>query len=191
LDPDALGLSGAEAYELVDELPRGAARAAAWNAYAFQTYADKLIEASGSKHLPEDTYAVVAELVSLSALWVRQASALAANPSTAPPSEQAAELPHFDTPIRSQEQLAGMRETADTLRTYVAFDLQSLPAGTPSSSGLRDQLAALDKNMDAAAMLLIERPPPELRGGMGDALVEAIEQARALGLALATAGSPG
>ena len=31
---------GGDAYGLVDELPRGPARLAAWNAYVLQTYAD-------------------------------------------------------------------------------------------------------------------------------------------------------
>lgn len=185
MDIDALRLPGSEAYELVDQLPRGAARAAAWNAYVFQTYGDKLIEASGPKYLPDDTFAVVARLFSLSAFWVQQASALAANPSTAPASEQAAELPHFHTPIRSPEQLVGIRETADTLRTYVAFDLQSLTGETPSLAAVREQLAGVDKEMDTAAMLSVERCPPELRGGIGDALVKAIKQAQALGQVLA------
>lgn len=93
------GCRGPEAYELVDQLPRGAARAAAWNGYVFQTYGDKLIEASGPKYLPDDTRAVVAQLFSLSALWVQQASALAANPSTAPAGEQAAELDGRDAVV--------------------------------------------------------------------------------------------
>jgi hypothetical protein len=53
---DSVRRVGIDAYDLVDELPRGQARLAAWNAYALQTYGDKLLAASETaNYVPADT----------------------------------------------------------------------------------------------------------------------------------------
>jgi hypothetical protein len=80
-----------------------------------------------------------------------------------------------------------MRETLDTLRTYVAYDLMRSssngPGATPNE--LQEQLEALDACVEQAALLWIPRQPPELRRGIGYALGRGIELAYTLGQALA------
>jgi hypothetical protein len=51
---------GVDAYALVDELPPGAARAAAWRAFALQTYGDRLLETSRGALAPETGRVVAA-----------------------------------------------------------------------------------------------------------------------------------
>lgn len=158
------GRDGADAYDLVDRLPYGRARAAAWNAYACQTYGDKR---------SDETARVVRALYALAVTWLER-TALDARGS------QELELPAWGTPIRSRDQLVGMRDTLDALRTYVAYGLP------PALEPRRD---AIDKRPGVADALWIERPTPELRGGIGDALAAAIREAIALGRVLAAGAS--
>ena len=118
-----------EVYELVDTLPRGPARVAAWNAYALQTYGDKLTAACYAA----DTADVGRRAYSLAEEWLQRARQPAAGPGDARPALPDA-LPHWHTPIRSHAQLVGMREALEALRTYVAFDLQSSPADDASTA---------------------------------------------------------
>lgn len=163
----AYGRDGVEAYDLVDRLPRGRARAAAWNAYVFQTYADKLLAASrtegfvssGTAEQVETLYHLVAR----------------AEPDTP--------LPRWGPGVHSTAQLAGMRDTLGALRTYVAFDLASLGLQTR-------QLAAIDACIDQADGLWIRRPSVELRGGIGDALASGLEKVSHLGQLLAAGDFP-
>jgi len=165
------GRDGTDAYDLVDRLPYGRARAAAWNAYACQTYGDKL--ADSCPRPSDETARVVRSLYALAVTWLER-TALDAGGS------QALELPAWGTPIRSRDQLLGMRETLDALRTYVAYALP--PA-------LEPRLDAIDKRLGVADALWIERPTPELRGGIGDALAAGIREAIALGQELAAGAS--
>jgi hypothetical protein len=169
-----------DAYDLVDALPRGPARLAAWNAYALQTYADKLTSASQAA----DTAHVCRTAYQLVDTCLQRAQQLASEPADAHVSVPDA-LPHWHTPIRSQEQLVGMREALDALRTYVAFDLQTLPAGGTSAREYADRLAAIDAELQTVDLLWIARPPAELRGGIGDALARGLDMAFKLGQLLA------
>lgn len=174
----AYGRDGTEAYDLVDRLPRGPARAAAWNAYVCQTYADKLLEASrGLGYASFESARLARSLYELVATWLRRA-ATGACPDF--------ELPRWRTAVRSQEELAGMRETLSDLRTHVAFDLETLAA----TAELKAQLAEIDERIEAVDALWIERPTPELRGGIAGLLIGGIDQARALGAVLAEGGAP-
>ena len=163
----AYGRDGADAYDLVDRLPRGRARVAAWNAYACQTYADKL--ADSCRRPSDKTIRVVRSLYALAVTWLER-SALDAGGS------QELELPAWGTPVRSRDQLVGMRNTLDALRTYVAYAL---------SPELEPRLDAVDERLRAVDALWIERPTPELRGGIGDRLAAGIREAIALGQVLA------
>lgn len=145
------------AYELVDELPSGPPRAAAWAAYALITYADKLLAADGRSDVVAEAYARAAACLDVAHTGV---GALPAS------------LPHWRTPVRSREQLAGMRDALDALRTYVAYELRDEHA--PELSRIDAQLAAVDR-------LWIERPPPEIRGAIGSALAIGLDEAYALG----------
>ena len=161
------GRDGTDAYDLVDRLLPGQARAAAWHAYVCQTYADKLAD-SCRRPSPETTR-YVRSLYALALQWLDRAAADA--PEADEPS-----LPAWGTPIRSRDQLVGMRNTLDALRVYVAY---ALPGPQ------RPRLDAVDARAGAAARLWIERPTPELRGGIGDALSAGIREAVSLGQALA------
>jgi len=173
----AYGRDGTEAYDLVDRLPRGPARAAAWNAYVCQTYADKLLDASRRLGFATFESARLARsLYELVATWLGRA-ATGACPEF--------ELPRWRTAVRSREELAGMRETLSDLRTHVAFDLEAL--GTPAE--LVARLAEIDKRIEAVDALWIERPTPELRGGIAGLLISGIDEVRALGAILAEGGA--
>src|SRR5919201_93087 len=121
---DALRCLAIDAYDLVDELPRGAARVAAWNAYVLQTYADKLIAATQTGgSVDGDTARLTRaayELAGSYAERARQLSSVSTN-GALPVLPEA--LPHWHTPIRSHKQLVGMRETLEALRIYLAYDL--------------------------------------------------------------------
>jgi len=145
------------AYELVDELPCGPARAAAWAAYAQTTYADKLAAAAGRSDVVAEAYARAAACLDA-----------ALNGGGALP----AALPHWRTPVRSREQLRGMRDALDALRTYLAYELHDEHA--PELARIDAQLARVDE-------LWIDRPPDEIRGAIGSALAIGLDEAYALG----------
>jgi len=150
------------AYELVDELPSGPARAAAWAAYALTTYADKLAAAAGRSDVVAEAYARASACL----------DAAAAGGGPLP-----AGLPHWHTPVRSREQLRGMRDALDTLRTYLAYELHDEHA---------PQLARIDAQLARADELWIDRPPDEIRGAIGSALAIGLDEAYALGRRLMT-----
>jgi hypothetical protein len=145
------------AYELVDQLPSGPARAAAWAAYALTTYADKLLAADGTSDVVAEAYARAAACLDV-----------ARGGSDAFPDT----LPHWRTPVRSREQLVGMRDALDALRTYLAYELKD--ADPP-------QLARIDAQLARVDQLWIERPPPEIRGALGSALAIGLDEAYTLG----------
>jgi hypothetical protein len=163
----AYGRDGAEAYDLVDRLQYGRARAAAWNAYACQTYADKLADAC--RRPSDETIRVVRSLYELAVRWLER-SAVDAGGS------QELELPSWGTSVRSRDQLVGMRNTLEALRTYVAYALPPT---------LEPRLDAVDRRVHDVDSLWIERPTPELRGGIGNALAAGIREAITLGRLIA------
>lgn len=164
-------MDGTDAYDLVDRLPRGPARVAAWNAYACQTYADKLAAAwRESGRTRSDTAALVRDLYALVPVWLECAEGVG-TPRDLP-------FPHWHTPDRSWEQLVGMRDTLEALRTYLAFDLAQ-------TGGDEAELGAVDAALETVASLWIRRPPPELRAGISDALRRGLDAAYALGQRLA------
>lgn len=161
------GRHGADAYDLVERLPPGPARAAAWNAYVCQTYADKL--AQTCTHSPEESGPVARALYDEARLWLDRSE------NGAPGGSLALELPPWGSPFRSYEQLVAMRETLHALRTFVAF-----------AAGESDpRLASIDRHIATADSLWIARPSPELSGGIGGALIAGIKEASALGSTLA------
>jgi hypothetical protein len=185
-DLQAVRMTGIDAYELVDQLPRGPARLAAWNAYALETYGDKLLAASlNPDFVTLDTARLATEAFQLAGWWVGQASELASNPAAPAADHLRDALPHFHTPLRSHEQLIALRDTLDSLRAYVAFDLKSLEPQAGAGDALNQQLGAIDRYIAQASMLWIEDPPPEMREGIGDAITNGIDKAYALGQALA------
>lgn len=74
-----------------------------------------------------------------------------------------------------------MREALEALRTFVAYELER----RGGDEALEDELARVDEKLAAVDLLWIERPPAELRGGIGDALMTGLDRAFALGARLA------
>jgi|SRR5579884_3744153 len=160
-----------DAYDLVEELPNGPARAAAWAAFALQTYADKLVSAaradgyvrSESARLARDAYRLAAGCLDIARTGAGRV------PDA---------LPRWGTPIRSHDQLVGMRQALEALRTFIAFELRDDRA--PGLAHLDEELAKVDR-------FWIEHPPPEIRGALGDALLHGLDEAYTLGLRVAGA----
>ena len=182
--------AGTDAYELVDELPRGPRRLAAWNAYVLQTYGDKLIEASEtSGAVRPDIADAAGQLYRLAGAWTERAREATPDPGDPARAGLPGLLPHWPTPVRTQYELAGMRATLDVLRVQLTFELQRFEADEATLGELRARLAAINAKVDTADGLWIKRAPDELRGGIGDALAAGLDLAYALGQTLAS--SPG
>ena len=183
---DSIRRANADAYDLVDELPRGPARLAAWSAYALQTYGDKLIAASQTEyHVRADTAHLARGLYQLAATCLECARDAASDPARPLRRDLPARLPHWHTAIRAHEQLVGMRGALDALRVYIAYDLESGAEDDASLRGMREGLAAIDAKLETVDRLWIVRPPAALRGGIGDALTTGLDQAYELGGLLA------
>ena len=157
------GRHGTDAYDLVDRLPHGPARVAAWNAYVCQTYGDKLAESC--RQGPATVAPFVRALYDLACAWLERVHA--------PGGQLELRLPSWGTLVRSKQELAAMRDTLTALRTYIAFEI-----------GEDDpRLGAIDERVAAADALWIPRPSPELRAGIGSELITGIGVAAALGAA--------
>lgn len=143
--------AAADAYARVDELPPGRERAAAWKAYALQTYGDRLLAAC------EGSGVVAFETAQFAAECFRLAS-----------SEPSARLRHWPTPVRTHAQLAGMRGALEALRA----DLAGCDAA---------RLDAIDAELHAVDLLWIERAPDTIRSGIGRHLQRGLDLAYALG----------
>ena len=171
--------SSVDAYDLVDRLPRGSACLAAWNAYVLRTYADKLVSACQTgDYIDPDAATVAFRLYELSGQWVECAQGVSSSPDLSEP------LPHWHTPIRSQAELAGMRDTLDVLRVYLTDAIQRLPVDDPVTPQLQERLAAVNAKVDRVDGLWLPRAPDDLRGGIGDALADGLDIAYALGQTL-------
>jgi len=106
------------ASDLVDTLPGGPARSAAWSAYALETYGDALLEAcTRDGYVGVETAHVVRGSFALAGICVDVARG---GPGEVPPT-----LPHWHTVPRSHEQLVGMRRTLELLHAYLAYELGS------------------------------------------------------------------
>ena len=161
---------GADAYDLVEQLPCGPSCAAAWNAYVCQTYADKLLDADRRGGVvPLVTARYACALYERAGRWLERAR-------TESPDDVDLELPSWSTPVRSRSQLIGMRDALYVLRTYVAYELRD---------STRPELSEIDAHVDAVDGLWITRPTPELREGIAAELTAGIRGASALGRNLA------
>jgi hypothetical protein len=144
--------AAADAYARVEELEPGPERAAAWRAFALQTYGDRLLAAC------EQSGVVAFETAPFAARCFRLAA------SGAPPER----LAHWPTAERTHAQLVGMRDALEVLRADLA--------------GCDDaRLAAIDAERHAVDLLWIERAPDTLRTGLGRHLQHALDLAYALG----------
>jgi len=152
------------ASDLVESLPNGSARSAAWAAYALETYGDALLAACArdgyvdfeSAHVARASLALAGDCVDV----VRGGTG-----------DVPRSLPHWQTAPRSHEQLVGMRQTLESLRTYLAYELGSGDA----------EVAQIDAQLATVDGLWIEHAPAEIRGGLGNALSNGLDLAYALG----------
>jgi hypothetical protein len=80
-----------------------------------------------------------------------------------------------------------MREALEALRVHIAYELERREA----AETLKDELVLVDEKLAAVDLLWIERPPAEIRGGIGDALMTGLDRAYALGRRLAETGPEG
>jgi hypothetical protein len=165
-----------DAYDLVDRLPPGGARAAAWAAYAHQTYGDKLVAASrAAGYVRDDTVELACEAFDLAVRCLEMARGhipAAVLPDT---------LPRWTATPRFEEQLAGMRDALESLSTYVAFDLLA----RAEAEAMRSRLAEIEEDMAYARRLWMPRPPVEIAAGIAGALGRGLDRAYVLGCALA------
>jgi len=169
-----------DAYELLDGSGRGPVRRAAWNAYALQLYGDELLTATDTPgFVPQDTAEMAGRLFVRAVEWLGRARELAAGSSGAALDKT---LPDWMTPTRSQEQLVAMRETLEAERTFLAYELASGP-----ETELHERLRKVDRRLEEAALLWIDRLPAELRRGIGYALTVGLDDAYALGQDVAAA----
>jgi len=146
-----------DAADLVEHLEHGPARSAAWAAYAQQTYADKLVAACARDgYLAPDTAGVACAAYRCAAAALDVARG---GDGTVPTS-----LPHWRTPFRTHDQLVGMRDALESLRTYLAY---AHPDGVPE----------IDAKLAKVERLWIERAPDAIRGALGDALANGLDLA--------------
>lgn len=152
------------ASDLVDTLPTSPARAAAWAAYAQETYGDRLLATCARDgYVDLETARIARASFVLAGICVEVARG---GEGDVPRS-----LPHWQTVPRSHEQLVGMRDTLEILRTYLAYEL--------GSGDL--EVAQVDARLAKVERLWIEHAPAEIRGALGDALANGLDLAYALG----------
>jgi hypothetical protein len=154
LDPLRARCVGAS--DLVDELPGGPARSAAWAAYALETYGEALLTACARDgYLDFDTARVVRLSFTFAGTCVDVARGEAGDVPRS--------LPRWHSVPRSHEQLVGMREALESLRTYLAYD--------------GAEVAEVDAQLATVDRLWIERAPAAIRGAIGDALTNGLDVA--------------
>lgn len=152
------------ASDLVDIVPSGPARAAAWSAYALETYGDALLGACARDgYVGLETAHVLRASFVLAGTCVHVASGGAGDLPSA--------LPRWRTVPRTHAQLVGMRRALEALHTYLAYELGTDDAGVVA---IAEQLEKVDR-------LWIEHAPPAIRGGLGDALTKGLDLAYDLG----------
>lgn len=169
---------GIDAYVLVERLPRGSARVAAWDAYVCRTYADALVGSAARGYLNAESARLASELYLLAGKELERASAeqeLLRVAAAAPG------LPRWRTPVRAQSQLVAMRQTLDVLRTFLAHELDQLGQLEPEARDVAGSLLETVEERFQVEGMWIARPPAELRGRIGDLLMSGLEQAYALG----------
>jgi hypothetical protein len=187
--------AGATAYSIVDE---PAAKevplfgVCAWNAFAFQTIADKLVEADAAAdpatagYVPRSTLGYMSECLDLVQHWLRQARIVQSDPNARVAGALPARLPvwHRDEPTRLSE-LQGLRAAYDALEARVETELAE--ASPPE---LHRCDAEMRSAAEYAAALASRRAGPVDRGEARASLLEAIQHALTLGqlLALPTLG---
>lgn len=183
---ERLRSAGVEAYQLIEEAPAGSwERLAAWNAFIHQMYGDNLVASEQARAVPVDTARLAAQLYDLAAAWLDRAAQLRESPGSRLQVDLRTALPHWRTPLRSRNQLAGMRRTLDDARVRVASELVGFDASDPVGEQLRTRLAQIESRLETVDLLWIGRGSEEIRGAIGDALSTGLDAVSVLGQLLA------
>jgi hypothetical protein len=176
--------AGTDAYDLIDSVPGGTpARGAAWSAFLLKVYADNLLAAATHGRYVKTEEAVFARyLYSLANLWVGEARKCLVSETYTLGYALPQTLPHWQRRVRTDSQLAAMRQTLETGRTRVASDLE---AADDPEDDLRVRLAEIDTAATYLDRLWTEKPTLELRYTIGDALTAGLDRVYQLGHLLA------
>ena len=187
---EARRAAGAFAYSLAEEaetVENPLFRVCAWNAFALQTIADKLIEADSAADpetegwVPRSTLNYMSLCVDLVQEWIRQARIVQSDPAARVATGLPARLPIWrrDEPTRPSE-LQGLRAAYEALQARVETAL----TGSPAPELLR--VAAEMRNAaDYAAAIGRRNAGPVDRGEARSYLLEALQHAFTLGQLLA------
>jgi hypothetical protein len=179
--------AGSDAYDLIDRVPPASwARLAAWNAFLLQVYSDNLVSAgSRSRYVTADIALFARHLYGLANVWVEETRKAEASDAYRFVFRLPHALPHWHDPLRTDDQLEGMRRTLETGRTRVASDLEHFQGDESQRSVLRVRLAQIDAEAGYIERLWTAKPSYELRCTLGDALAEGLNHAYELGHLLA------
>jgi hypothetical protein len=183
---ERLRSAGAEAYQLIDQAPAGSwERLAAWNAFIHQIYGDNLLANDPARAVPVDTARIVVQLYELAAAWLDRASQLRESPGSRLQVDLRTTLPHWRTPLRTRDQLSGMRTTLDDARIRVASELAAFADSGPARERLRARLSEIESRIETVDLLWVGRGSDEIRGAIGDALSTGLDEVSVLGQLLA------
>lgn len=192
--------AGGRAYAVIDEAAslHGSERESrlfrvcAWNAFALQTIADKLLDADAEDdpptagYVPRSTLHFVSSCLDAVPEWLRQARVVQSDPE-ARVSALPAELPAWlhDEPTRRGE-LRGLRLVYESLQPRVASDIQDLQLDDPRASHEIHRLfAEMTTAFEYACSLALPNAGPVDRGEARWRLLDAIRHAFTLGQLLA------
>jgi hypothetical protein len=187
---EARRAAGTVAYSLAEEAERGGEplfRLCAWNAFALQTIADKLLEADSAAdpategYVPRSTALYMGECLDLVQHWIRFARVAQSDPAARAPTALPARLPPWehDEPTRRSE-LDGLRAAYEALQARVDT---ALTAESPAE--LRRISAEMRSAADYAVAIWFANAGPIERGEIRTYLLEALQHAFTLGQLLA------
>lgn len=187
---DARLAAGSFAYSLAEEAEASEnvlLRLCAWNAFALQTIADKLIEADAAAdpategYVPRSTLNYVSVCLDLVRHWIRQARIVESDPQARIAAELPARLPVWrrDEPTRPSE-LQGLRAAYEALQARVETALVE-----SSPPELRRTDAEMRSAADDAAALWHRNAGPVECGEARVYLLEALQHALTLGQLIA------
>jgi hypothetical protein len=196
--------AGSIAYSLAEEADategtdRGAQlfRLCAWNAYAFQTLVDTLIDCDAradpatAGYVARSTLRFVDPCVDQVPQWIRYARMAQGDPNLHLDNRLPASLPEWlhDEPTTGTE-LVGLRTAYEALQPRVETSLQALAASGSADPGTLAQLRRMLAEMTSAAEYAVALLRPDLgpvdRGEVRWRLLDALGQAIDLGQVLA------
>lgn len=196
--------AGSIAYSLAEEADAwdGADRSAqlfrlcAWNAFAFQTIVDTLMDCDAradpatAGYVPRSTFRFAGPCVDQVPQWIRYARMAQSDPDLHLGGRLPASLPdwEYDEPTTGSE-LVGLRTAYEALQPRVETSLQALAASGNADphalAQLRRMLAEMTSSAEYAVALLRPGLGPVDRGEVRWRLLDALRQALGLGQVLA------